>query len=198
MVIRRTDAGEKTDEDLVQDALEGRQDAFRRLFERRHKGAYRVAYRFLGDREDALDAVQESFVKAYRALDRFERRSSFKTWLMRIVTNTCLDMRRSRGARHETELSDELMEMIPQEGRPHRRRQGPLDEAQYDELSLGLQKALEQLSEDHRTVFVLHTQEQMAYREIAETLQINIGTVMSRLFHARKNLQKILSKEGLI
>jgi RNA polymerase sigma-70 factor (ECF subfamily) len=198
MVIRRTDGADRTDEDLVRDVLRGRQDAFSRLFERYRKGAFRAAYRFVGNGEDALDAVQESFVKAYRALESFEQRSSFRTWLMRIVTNTCLDIRRSRASRHESELSDEMMETTPLERQPHRRSERPLEEAQYDELSLGLQKALEQLSEDHRAVFVLHTQEQMTYREIAESLGINVGTVMSRLFHARKNLQRILAKEGLI
>ena len=190
--------GGPTDEILAETAAKGDKAAFRQLFDRYRDRAYRVAYRFVGAREDALDAVQESFVKVYRALDRFEGRSQFRTWLMRIVTNTCLDIRRKRGRRAETSLSEEMVEIIPEESQPQKRPESSLQKMEYDELSAGLAKALDEISAEHRTVFVMHAEEGLTYREIADLLEIKEGTVMSRLFHARKNLQKILSNMGLV
>jgi len=189
---------ETPDEERVDRAVKGDKDAFRELFETYRMRAYRVAYRFLGNHEDALDAVQDAFIKAYRGLDGFERRAQFRTWLMRIVTNTCLDRRRSRRSSSAAPLSDEIVEMTPQESQPHHRRETPLEGLEYDELREALHRALDQVSEDHRTVFVLHTEEGLTYREIADVLGISEGTVMSRLYHARKNLQKILSNAGVL
>jgi len=188
-----------TDEELVTKALAGERDAFRELFERYRSRAYRVAYRFLGTREDSLDVVQEAFIKAYRGLEGFERRAKFRTWLMRIVTNTCLDLRRrGRANSATTSLTDEIIQMTPQESQPHRREETALDKMAYGELQQALSRALDELSDAHRTVFVLHTEEGMTYREIAESLGISEGTVMSRLYHARKRLQKILSNAGVL
>ena len=197
MAERDRAARDTPDDELVSRAVKGDRDAFRELFETYRTRAYRVAYRFLGNHEDALDAVQDAFIKAYRGLGTFERRALFRTWLMRIVTNTCLDRRRGR-RRAPAPLSDEIVEMTPEETQPHRRRETPLETMEFGELRESLDKALEQVSEDHRTVFVLHTEEGLTYREIAEVLGISEGTVMSRLYHARKNLQKILSNAGVL
>lgn len=198
MSASEASARETPDEELVDRAVNGDKDAFRGLFERYRTRAYRVAYRFLGNHSDALDVVQESFIKAYRALGGFERRAKFRTWLMRIVTNTCLDRRRSRSSASTATLSDEIIESTARESQPHRRRETPLEQMEYGELRDALSRALEQVSEAHRTVFVLHTEEGLTYREIAEVLGISEGTVMSRLYHARKNLQKILSNAGVL
>jgi len=193
----RREADGRADDERVSRAVKGDKDAFRELFETYRTRAYRVAYGFLGGHEDALDAVQDAFIKAYRGLGTFERRAQFRTWLMRIVTNTCLDRRRSRRA-GPAPLSDEIVEMTPEDTQPHHRRQTPLETMEYGELREALNQALEQVSEAHRTVFVLHSEEGMTYREIAEVLGISEGTVMSRLYHARKNLQKILSNAGVL
>lgn len=187
-----------TDEALLLLASQGDQGAFREVFERYRQKAYRVAYRFLGHHEEALDAVQDSFIKAYRGLDGFERRSQFRTWFMRIVTNTCLDRRRSRSGESAVPLEDELIDTVAEDGRPHAAPDRPLDVMQADELRVALHRALGRLTEAHRAVFVLHAEEGLTYRETAETLGVNEGTVMSRLFHARKNLQKILANRGLL
>ncbi|HUU43998.1 MAG TPA: RNA polymerase sigma factor [Planctomycetota bacterium] len=187
-----------SDEELVSRVVKGEKDPFRELFDRYRTRAYRVAYRFLGTHDDAMDAVQESFIKAYRSMSGFEGRSQFRTWLMRIVTNTCLDRRRGRSAHSAAPLSDEIVETTAIESQPHRRRETPMEGMEYAELRDALHKALEHLSDAHRTAFVLHTEEGLTYREIAETLDINEGTVMSRIYHARKNLQKILSNEGVL
>ena len=190
--------GGTSDEELVSRAVTGDKDAFRGLFERNRNQAYRVAYRFLGSHEDALDVVQEAFVKAYRGLRGFDRRAQFRTWLMRIVTNTCLDRRRSRASSPASSLSDEIVETTAEDSRPHQHHESPMEKMEYGELREALDRALGRLSEAHRAAFVLHTQENLTYREIAEVLQISEGTVMSRLFHARKKLQKILSNEGVL
>ena len=189
-----------TDEQLIEEALRGEKRAFRELFERHRGGAYRVAYRLLGNHEDALDTVQEGFIKAFRALEHFEQRSSFKTWFMRIITNACLDLRRSHASDPEGIGQDvvAIAETVSEDNRPRTRQASPTERTDYEELRTALDGALAQLSEDHRTVFVLHTEQDMTYREIAELLDINVGTVMSRLFHARKNLQKILAKSDLL
>ena len=145
-----------------------------------------------------MDVVQDAFIKAYRALAGFEGRAKFRTWLMRIVTNTCLDRRRGRSSRSAAPLSDEIVETTAIESQPYKRRETAIEKMEYTELRDALHKALDQLSEAHRTAFVLHTEEGLTYREIAETLDINEGTVMSRIYHARKNLQKILSNDGVL
>jgi RNA polymerase sigma-70 factor (ECF subfamily) len=186
------------DEELVTQALNGEKSAFRELFERYRTRAYRVAYRFLGNHEDALDVVQDSFVKTYKGLDGFEQRSQFRTWLMRIVTNTCLDRRRSRSSSQATPLSPEIAETTDEASQPHHRPERPLEKMEFGELRKALNDALASLSDAHRTVFILHTEEDLTYREIADALEISEGTVMSRLYHARKNLQKMLGNKGLI
>ena len=182
----------------VDQALKGDPQAFRYLFERYREKAYRMAYRFLSHNEEAVEATQEAFIKAFRALENFEGRSKFSTWLMRIVTNTCLDRRRAR-VEPTVPLSDEMQEVL---GRSQQvgvqPGGGPVEQLEYGELHAALADALAQLSEEHRAVFVLHTEEGMKYREIAQELQISEGTVMSRLYHARKNLQKMLGRAGVL
>jgi RNA polymerase sigma-70 factor (ECF subfamily) len=187
-----------SDEMLVKSAVNGEKDAFRELFDRYRTRAYRLAYRFLGKHEDALDVVQDAFVKVYRSLSGFESRSKFSTWLMRIVTNTCLDLRRSRGSASAVSLSDEIVETLADESQPERQVDTPIEKLEYGELRQALSRALDRLSDAHRTVFVLHAEEGLTYREIAEIAGISEGTVMSRLYHARRNLQKILSNAGVL
>ncbi len=186
-----------TDEALVDRAMRGDAEAFRGLFERYRQRAFRVAYRFLGHHDEALDAAQEAFIKAHRALATFERRAQFRTWFMRILTNTCLDRRRARSG-ESGDLSDELADVTSEDGLPHPPAERPGDAMQAEELREALAQAIGELTEAHRTVFVLHAEEGLTYREIADTLGVNEGTVMSRLFHARKNLQKILANRGVL
>ena len=185
-----------TDEALV-DLAGGDADAFRDLFERYRLRAFRVSCRFLGDQDEALDAVQEAFIKAHRALETFERRAQFRTWFMRIVTNTCLDRRRARSG-DSTDSLDELAETTAEDGRPHAPAARPFDAMQAEELRVALAEAVGQLTEAHRAAVVLHAEEGLTYREIADTLGVSEGTVMSRLFHARKNLQRILADRGVL
>ena len=183
--------GEVASEDakLVRAAQEGDRQAFGRLFDKYRKTAYQIAYRLLGRREDALDAVQESFVKAFVALATFRGGASFKTWFFRIVTNCSLDLRRSRSVRLAVSLDGEQAPPVPgpeRDGQPGRR-------IEQRELKERIDAALGAIPEANRTAFVLFAIEGISYREIAEILNISIGTVMSRIFYARQKLQRILS-----
>jgi len=153
--------------------------------------AYRVACRLLGNEADALDAVQEGFVKALTHLGGFQRRSSFKTWLLRVVSNAALDLGRQRGRREAVSLeaaevrnADLSLLLVPDESAAR------LDRAELRRL---LDQALQTLSEPQRQTFVLHAEAGLSYREVAEVMDISIGTVMSRLYYARQKLRNYLA-----
>lgn len=179
-----------SDEALLKQAVAGEREALDELFRRYRQVAYRVAHRLLGNEADALDAVQDAFVKALIHLPSFQGRSSFKTWLLRVVSNASLDFGRQRG-RRETLSLDSL-------GHTHREECEPLlhpDPAhglERHDLRQKLQEALAQLPAAQRQTFVLHAEAELSYREVAETLDISIGTVMSRLYYARQRLRAAL------
>jgi len=191
------EAGEAGDALLVERALAGDADAFGQLFERRRQGLYLKAYSYLRSREDALDMVQEAFVRAWSALTTFRGESSFATWMGRIVTNLCIDR-----IRRPKTVSGGLDEEVVGEGRADPRLGGaspgrarsPVRAAEIAEFAPALQTALGELSEKHRAVFLLHAEEGLRYREVAEQLGISIGTVMSRLHYARERLQELLAE----
>lgn len=181
------------DEDriLIQRCLGGDAQASRRLFDKYCDRLYRLAYRYLGNREDALDAAQQAFINAFASLDRFEGQSELFTWLVRITINAALDVRRQRSRQPaESHPESELLETGRQEGRAPVLR--PEQVAQQHELEQALREAVERLPEPQRSVFVLYTFEEMSYKEIAQALEISIGTVMSRLHYARLRLQESL------
>src|SRR5579871_5014036 len=161
------------------------------LFRRYRTVAYRVAYRLLGNEADALDAVQNAFVKVFTHLDGFEGRSSFKTWLLRVVSNAALDLGRRRRRRNDRRSDDGSVDLATALTAPD---QEIGLELEVKELRLLLDEALMQLSEVQRRTFVLHVDGGLSYREVADVLQISVGTVMSRLFYARKKLQRVLSE----
>jgi RNA polymerase sigma-70 factor (ECF subfamily) len=180
-----------SDAELLQRANAGERDALEELFVRHRSLAYRVAYRLLGHEEDALDAVQEAFVKAITHLPTFEGRSSFKTWLLRVVSNAALDLGRQRG-RRETMSMDAFGQRRREEMEPSVTVE-PDRELQREDLRRELQQALDCLPPAQRQTFVLHVDAELSYREVADALGISIGTVMSRLFYARQKLRAILA-----
>jgi RNA polymerase sigma-70 factor (ECF subfamily) len=178
-----------SDEQLLACFAAGRRDALEELFRRYRAPAYRVAYRLLGHEADALDAVQDGFVKALTHLDGFRAQSSFKTWLLRVVSNAALDLGRQRGRREALRLP------AADDGDggpsvPDRPGQG-LERADLRRL---LDQALAELPEAQRRTFVLHTDAGLSYREVAEVLGISIGTVMSRLYYARQKMRAFLAE----
>ncbi len=180
-----------TDEALLQRTAAGDRRALDELFRRHRQPAYRVAHRLLGHEADALDAVQDGFVKVLTNLPSFEGRSSFKTWLLRVVSNSALDIGRSRGRREALAASD------PAEG------DGGM--LVWDDPAFGLERAdlrraldaaLATLPESQRQTFVLHADADLSYREIAEATGVSIGTVMSRLYYARQKLRAALQPQA--
>jgi len=179
------------DAELVRRALEGEADAFAELFERHRDGLYRLAWHYTRDEERAMDLVQDTFLRAHQALDRFRHEASFSTWLRRIATNLAIDRERSKKG-EEVEL-DEIAHAEPLAAQPGRApAEGPVEAAELAELRRDLAHAVGSLSVPHRAVFVLHAVEGLSYREIAETVGCELGTVMSRLHYARQRLREKL------
>jgi RNA polymerase sigma-70 factor (ECF subfamily) len=175
---------DRTDEQLLASYGRGERTALEELFRRHRTAAYRIAYRRLGQEADALDAVQEGFIKAFRNLDGLRRGRSFRSWLLRIIMNVSIDLRRQRERRRAGDLR----------ARPLGAEAGVAVRGLEDaELRNQLNEALAALPEAHRKTFVLHADAELAYREVAEVLGVPVGTVMSRLFHARRKLQALLA-----
>ncbi len=180
--------GGESDESLVARCRGGDMEAFEALFRRHHQEVYRAAYRVLRHREDALDAAQEAFTRAFRSLNRFDGRGSFAGWLRRITVNLAVDGIRRRpriaGGRHPAwEGESGPAPMLPAPG------PGPGQAAETRELGQALNEALAGLPAIHRAVIVLKEIEGMSCDAIAATLQCSVGTVTSRLHYAPKKLR---------
>ena len=178
---------------LVQAAAKGDREARRELFERYRNLAYGVAYRITGRNEDALDVVQDSYINAFDSLEKFKQQSAFKTWLLRIVSNRALDLLRSRKVRLAISLDgndDESGPDLPAHGDSDHTGVQALEQ---QELAERLRMAIESLPPEQRAVFALYASGDMTYGQIAEALGIPLGTVMSRLYHARRQLREILT-----
>lgn len=170
----------------------GERAALEELF-RRYRGlAYQVAHRLLGNEADALDAVQDGFVKVLTHLDGFEARSSFKTWLLRVVSNAALDLGRQRGRRDAVSL--DAPGRARDEGQSLPDHADPTADADRADLRRLIDAALATLPEAQRRTFVLHVDGGLSYREVADALGISIGTVMSRLYYARQKLRGHLAE----
>jgi RNA polymerase sigma-70 factor (ECF subfamily) len=143
--------------------------------------------------DDAIDLSQEAWVKGWQRLTQFQGESSFSTWMTRIVINLCLDELRKQ-KRHRAESIENMDE---ESGGVERQMPvvtiNPTERLERGELRQRIDRALSQLSYEHRTVLVLHEFEEMEYKEIAKTMACSIGTVMSRLFYARRKLAALLA-----
>jgi RNA polymerase sigma-70 factor (ECF subfamily) len=181
-----------TDEQLLARLARGDRAALEELFRRYRGVAYRVAHRLLGNEADALDAVQEGFAKALTHLPGFQGRSTFKTWLLRVVSNAALDLGRQRGRRDA--LSLDAFASADHERLDLHALDDPAAGLERADLRRLLDRALATLPEAQRRTFVLHAEAELSYREVADTLGISIGTVMSRLYYARQKLRAQLSR----
>jgi RNA polymerase sigma-70 factor (ECF subfamily) len=188
-----TPSAEPSDGQLLARFAAGDRSVLDTLFVRHRTPAYRVAFRLLGNEADALDAVQDGFVKALMNLDGFQGRSSLKTWLMRVVTNAALDLGRKRGRRSGKPLDAED-DADPDPGLMT--WDDPTRGLENADLRRTLDAALSTLPEQQREAFVLHADGELSYKEVAEVQGISIGTVMSRLFYARQRLKTVLSEHA--
>ncbi len=178
---------------LVSAAKTGDLPAFNQLVLNYQSLAYNVAYRIVGDADSAADATQDAFIKAYKALNGF-RGQSFKPWLLRIVTNTCYDHLRAKKRKPTDNLDDAL---INPEHSWRLLDPGESPEAHAERIELGraLQKAIDQLPPEQRTVVILSDIQGLSYEEIAEATGVSLGTVKSRLSRARAKLRDYLQEQ---
>jgi RNA polymerase sigma-70 factor (ECF subfamily) len=179
-----------SDEQLLARHAAGERSALEELFRRYRQPAYRVAHRLLGNEADALDAVQDGFVKVLTHLADFQGRSSFKTWLLRVVSNAALDLGRQRRRRSSAEPPG--AEPRPDDGAALV-WDDPTASLEQADLRRLIAAGLARLPESQRQTFVLHVDADLSYREVAEALGISIGTVMSRLYYARQKLRAYLA-----
>lgn len=180
--------------ELVARARKGDLSAYDELIKRYQERIYATIYHMTSNHEDANDLAQESFIKAFQALKSFKGGSSFYTWLYRIAVNKTINFLKQRKNRQAMSLNDldfqvehdpDLVSLISEKT--------PRREAGLSELQEKLNEALMKLSEPHRLVVVLHDVQGQSHEEIAKVMGCNIGTVRSRLFYARQQLQAYLA-----
>ena len=179
-----------TVEELVRAAAKGRTDAFEELVRLHEKKVYALMLRMCGNPEDARDAAQEAFLSAWRGLPSFRGEAGFSTWLYRLASNAAIDqLRRNRRQREEASLDAGEMDTPDQSP-------GPQEAAEGSELQRAVADGLASLSEDHRRILLLREYQELSYDEIAQTLDMDLGTVKSRISRARRALRKILLESG--
>jgi RNA polymerase sigma-70 factor (ECF subfamily) len=190
---KRIDHNSLSDEALVKLAQRGDMQAFEELVSRHSDRVYARAFSMMRNEDEALDLSQEAWVKGWQRLKQFQGDSSFVTWMTRIVINLCLDQLR----KHKRQRSDSIEEMDEESGGVERQMPvmvvNPTEGLERSELRARIDRALNQLSHEHRTVLVLHEFEDLEYKEIARRMQCSIGTVMSRLFYARRKMAALLA-----
>jgi RNA polymerase sigma-70 factor, ECF subfamily len=174
-------AQDTTDDVLIQQTRRGDREAFGRLVYRYREGTVNVVYRMCGDAQLAEDAAQDAFIRAWEALPRYRHRGTFKAWLYRIALNCARDTLRRRRPTADVELLPLTSEAPGPERHVLRRERAAL-----------VQKAVLQLPEASRAALILREYEGLSYKEIAQTLDLPLGTVMSRLHYARSRLREIL------
>jgi len=178
---------------LVRAAQKGDTDAFEELVARHRDKIYARAFSMMRNEDEAIDLSQEAWVKGWQRLAQFQGDSSFATWITRIVINLCLDELRKQKRRR----TESIEEMDEESGGVERQMPvittNPTERLERGELRQRIDRALEQMSHEHRTVLVLHEFEEMEYKEIAKAMGCSIGTVMSRLFYARRKLAALLA-----
>ena len=178
--------------DLVRMARQGDLASFEELVARHRDKVYARAYSMMRNEEEALDLSQDAWVKGWQRLAQFQGDSSFITWMTRIVINLCLDQLR----KHKRQRAESI-EAMEEDGGVERQmpviHPNPTAGLERVELRERIDRALAQLSHEHRTVLVLHEFEELEYKEIAKRMKCSIGTVMSRLFYARRRMASLLA-----
>jgi RNA polymerase sigma-70 factor (ECF subfamily) len=191
--MAETDHSSADDATLVRGAQKGDLGAFEELVARHRDKIFARAFSMMRNEEEAIDLSQEAWVKGWQRLSQFQGDSSFSTWMTRIVINLCLDALRKL-KRRQAESVEELDE---ESGGVERQMPAitvnPSERLERGELRQRIDQALGQLSHEHRTVLVLHEFQEMEYKEIAKAMDCSIGTVMSRLFYARRKLAALLA-----
>ena len=178
---------------LVSHCQKGDLEAYDLLMQRYEKKVYTLCYRMTGNKEDAADLTQESFLKAFRALPSFQGQSSFSTWLFRIATNTCLDERRKRQRKPQIFSLDNPLSTADGEIQLEfaGNEPDPLQITLEHELQKEIQELLQKLPPKQRAIIVMRDLQGFSYEEMAETFQVSLGTIKSRLSRARSRLRDL-------
>jgi RNA polymerase sigma-70 factor (ECF subfamily) len=192
-MAQKPDYATADDPTLVKLAQKGDTSAFEELVARHRDKIYARAFSMLRNEEDATDLSQEAWVKGWQRLHQFQGEASFATWMTRIVINLCLDqLRKLKRGR-----TDSIEQMDEESGGVERQlpvvNPNPTERLERGELRQRIDRALNQLSHEHRTVLILHEFEELEYKVIAKRMGCSIGTVMSRLFYARRKMASLLA-----
>ncbi|MBE7494274.1 MAG: sigma-70 family RNA polymerase sigma factor [Verrucomicrobiaceae bacterium] len=189
-----TDPVEPLDVDLVKRSQAGDTRAFDLLVTRYRSRIYAMTYHLVQNETEAWDLAQEAFIKAWRALPNFKLDAAFYTWLYRIAHNVTYDWLRKKKIQGDGEFDDERTEhrAMPGSRTAPQGFDAPDRAMKRQELGKRIQDAIARLSPDHRQAIVLREIEGLSYEEIAEVMKCSLGTIMSRLFYARKKLQEML------
>jgi len=184
-----------TDEQLVENFKNGHNDAFDELVRRYQQIIFNVAYRFLGNRQDVLDAAQDVFVKVYYALPDFEPNAKFSTWLYRITVNHCLNVLRSKKRRrwlstfsnYDKDSQNQFFNISDDTHNP----ESNFEKSEKEEI---IRKAIDSLSAPQRAAVILHRYQGLTYKEIAQVMNTSVSSVESSLHRAKKKLGQYLSR----
>lgn len=187
------------DQVLVERVQAGDEAAFRELFDRYQGRVFAVALGVVKNQQDALDVVQDAFVKVHRHIGNFKGTSAFYTWLYRIVMNLCIDRKRRGKKARAVDYDDQIghsPEEVAGDGTllPQLAESNPRKTVLRKELSAAIERAMGELPDYHRAVLVLREVEGLSYEEMSDILEVPKGTIMSRLFHARRKMQEALSE----
>ncbi len=172
-------------------ARQGDVNAFANVFEDHRPTVYAIACRLAGP-DDADDIVMETYLKAWRALPRFHRRAALKTWLYRIAHNCAMDFIRARSRRQDRVLPADEADERQISDLEDERQQSPAAKILQKETASMVRRALERLDQPHRLVLLLRYADELSYAEIAATAGVSVGTVMSRLFNAKRKLKNAI------
>ena len=190
-----------SDQELVKRSIQGDGQAFGELVFNYQNKVYALAFRYMGNEDDAYDMSQETFIKAYRSLHSFKGESSFSTWIYRIATNVCLDeIRRKKRRVVPLSLDEPLATLDGEEVEKEIPDSSLSADRIYEqkEFSQYIQKLLDQMKPEHKTAIILRDVMELSYEEIASVLDCSIGTVKSRINRARGILQKKLGDRELL
>lgn len=186
------------EKNMILRVLDGDQDAFERLVKTYETQVYNLCLRMVGNQEDAKDLAQEAFLKAWRGLQFYKFESAFSTWLYRLTSNVCIDFLRRQKRRPVVSLTmqedeEQAVELEIPDSAPQ-----PEEQILYREQKTAIAAAMNQLEEEFRLVLTLRVIEDLPYEEIAEIMNLKIGTVKSRLARARMKLKSLLESGNIL
>jgi RNA polymerase sigma-70 factor (ECF subfamily) len=182
--------------DLVKKAKNGDVEAFERLVEGYQKKVFNIAYRMLGNYDDASELAQEALIKIYKSLKSFKEESQLSTWIYRITTNVCLDELRKRKNKAVVYIDEKIRSEDDEITRQVEDKQPtPEQRAEQNEVKKAINNAIQSLSQDYKIVIILRDIQGLSYDEIAEILKCPTGTVKSRINRARQSLKELLLRK---